>query len=163
MVVRHARAEPYAEDDAARRLTDRGRRDAVEAGRWLAAQGYLPTHAFVSSAVRARSTWECLAEGAGISVEPSVEGGLYSGGPLSVLESLRTVDPDASVVLYLGHNPTAASLAHLLDDGQPDPDAFRGVSEGFAPCSVAVLEVHTPWDELDAAGARLVDFHVGGQ
>ena len=160
--MRHARAESFAEQDQDRVLTSRGRADAVEAGEWLASRGYVPTHAFVSSAQRAVSTWEALAAGSGSHAEPSVEGALYTGDPIGVLESLRTAPEHATVVAYVGHNPTAASLAHLLDGGQPDEDAFRGISEGFPPAGVAVLEVGTPWSSLDAAGARLVDFHVGG-
>ena len=35
------------------------------------------------------------------------------------------------MVLFVGHNPTAASLAHLLDDGDAEPEAFREMSTGF--------------------------------
>ena len=35
VVVRHAKAEPYAESDHARRLTERGRADAADVGRFL--------------------------------------------------------------------------------------------------------------------------------
>ena len=37
VVVRHGRAESFAEEDHARRLTERGRRDAAALGEWLAA------------------------------------------------------------------------------------------------------------------------------
>ena len=64
-------------------------------------------------------------------------------------------------MLYVGHNPTAASLAHLLDDGDPDPDAFRAMSAGFPTAALAVLEVPVPWAELAAATGHLIAFHVG--
>jgi phosphohistidine phosphatase len=163
LVMRHATAESFAEEDSARRLTARGQREAVAAGRWMAEQSLVPTHAFVSAATRAVSTWEGVVAGSGTTATPSIEGGLYSGGAFSVLESLRTAPDDAEVVAYVGHNPTAASLAHLLDDGDPDPDAFRGVSSGFPPASVAVLDVTTEWSALDAVGARLVGFRPGGE
>ena len=65
--MRHARAEPFGDEDHLRPLTDRGQRAAAEAGAWLAGQGILPTHAMVSSATRAKDTCESLAKGAGSS------------------------------------------------------------------------------------------------
>ena len=66
------------------------------------------------------------------------------------------------MVMFVGHNPTAASLAHLLDDGDPDPDAFRAMSAGFPPAALAVLEVPRPLGRArrrDAPGS--VGFHPG--
>lgn len=158
VVMRHARAESFAEGDHRRRLTDRGRRDAVEAGRWLASAGLRPDAVFVSSAERAQATWRGVAEGAHSEVAAQVQDGLYTAGPDAVVDVLRTA-ADAGVVLYVGHNPTAASLVHVLDDGDPDPQAFRSMSEGFPPGAMAVLDVPEPWAELDIASARLVAFH----
>ncbi len=158
MVMRHARAESFADGDHRRRLTDRGRRDAVEAGRWLAAAGLLPEAAFVSSAERSQATWRAVADGAHSEVEAHIDDGLYTAGPDAVVEVLRTA-ADAGVVLFVGHNPTAASLAHVLDDGDPEPEAFRMMSEEFPPAAMAVLDVPGPWTELDIASARLVAFH----
>ena len=92
---------------------------------------------------------------------PEVDGSLYSADPSTVIDVLRGAPEDAAVVVYVGHNPTAASLAHVLDDGEPDPTAFRAVSEGFPAAAMAVLEVPVPWADLDAGTAHLVDFHVG--
>ena len=160
VVVRHAKAEPVGEDHE-RRLTERGHRDAAEAGAWLAAQGIVPTHAMVSSAARAKATWESLAEGAGGSAVASYEDGLYSAGPDAALEVLRTAEPEATVLVFVGHNPTAAYLAHMLSDGTPDPDAFRAMSEGFPAAALAVFEVHVDWADLSEGSASVTHFHVG--
>jgi phosphohistidine phosphatase len=162
VILRHSKAESFAPEDHRRILTPRGRRDAVAAGRWLAAQGIVPTHVFVSSATRARDTWEGVAEGSGTEVEAQVEDAVYSADADSAVDLLRTTPEDAEVVLYVGHNPTAASLAHLLDDGNPDPEAFRAMSAGFPPSALAVLEVEVPWAQLGEAAGHLVAFHVGG-
>jgi phosphohistidine phosphatase len=161
VVVRHAKAEPFGEEDHERRLTERGHRDAAEAGAWLAAQGIVPTHAMVSSAARAKATWESLAEGAGGSAVASYEDGLYSAGPDAALEVLRTAEPEAKVLVFVGHNPTAAYLAHMLSDGTPDPDAFRAMSEGFPTAALAVFEVHVDWADLSEGSASVTHFHVG--
>jgi phosphohistidine phosphatase len=161
VVVRHGQAEAFAQEDHERQLTARGRRDATAAGRWLAEQGIVPTDAFVSSATRARQTWEALVAGNGTPAEARVEDAVYSADSDSALDVLRDARPHAEVVLYVGHNPTAASLAHLLDDGDPEPAAFRTMSRGFPTAAIAVLEVTVPWSEIDAATGHLVAFHVG--
>lgn len=161
VVMRHGKAESFAPEDHRRGLTERGQRDAGEAGAWLAAQGLVPTHAFVSSATRARASWAAVAEASGTAAEPLVEDAVFTADTDTALDLLRTTPADAEVVLYVGHNPTAASLVYLLDDGDPDPDAFRSMSAGFPPAAVAVLEVTVPWADLGAATGHLVAFHVG--
>ena len=162
VVLRHGRAESFSEDDHDRRLTDRGRRDATAAGEWLEAQGLAPSYAFVSSAVRARDTWEAAVQGAGWTLRGDVQDAVYSADPDSATDVLRTAPSGAEVVLYVGHNPTAASLAHLLDDGTPDVEAFRSLSEGFPPAAVAVLDVEVPWADLGPGTAHLRAFHGQG-
>jgi phosphohistidine phosphatase len=159
--MRHGKAESFGAEDHRRLLTERGAKDARAAGEWLARNDYVPTHAFVSSAVRTQATWAALASGCASCAAPEFEGSLYSADPSTVIDVLRGAPEDAAVVVYVGHNPTAASLAHVLDDGEPDPAAFRAVSEGFPAAAMAVLEVPVPWAALDAGTAHLIDFHVG--
>ncbi|MCW2760644.1 MAG: Phosphoglycerate mutase [Marmoricola sp.] len=159
--MRHGKAEAFAQEDHRRRLTDRGRREATAAGEWLAENGIVPNEAFVSSATRTRQTWEALVAGSGTPAEARVEDAVYSADADSALDVLRNASADAEVVLYVGHNPTAASLAHLLDDGNPDPDAFRAMSAGFPTAATAVLEISVPWAELGPATGHLIAFHVG--
>jgi phosphohistidine phosphatase len=158
--MRHGKAEAFAQWDHRRRLTDKGRREATEAGHWLGDQGFVPTEAFVSSATRTRQTWEAVAAASGTTAGPRVEDAVYSADADGALEVLRGATADSSVVIYVGHNPTAASLAHLLDDGDPDPEAFRGLSVGFPTSAVAVLEMSVPWADIDVATGHLVAFHV---
>ena len=160
VIMRHGKAEAFAAGDHLRRLTDRGRREAAAAGQWLAGMGIVPTDAFVSSAVRTRETWEALVASSGTPAEARVEDAVYSADTDSALEVLREATAESEVVLYVGHNPTAASLAYLLDDGDPDPEAFRLMSAGFPTAAVAVLEIWVPWADLDAATGHLVAFHA---
>lgn len=161
VVMRHAKAEAYAADDHARVLTERGRRDATEAGLWLASRGITPEHAFVSSSARTVGTWEAFEHGAQTRAEVDVDDSLYSAGPEAALEVLRATPPAARVVLFVGHNPTVAYVAHSLDDGDADPAAFREMSGGYPTAALTVLEVHASWRELDIGSARIADFHVG--
>jgi phosphohistidine phosphatase len=161
VIMRHGKAEAFAAEDHRRRLTARGRLQSTAAGEWLAEQGMVPTEAFVSSATRTRQTWKALAASSGTPAEARVEDAVYAADADSALDVLREAPAAAEVVLYVGHNPTAASLAHLLDDGDPDPEAFRAMSAGFPTAAMAVLEIGVPWAQVGAATGHLVAFHVG--
>lgn len=159
VVVRHAKAEATAPSDYERGLTEGGRSDAAAAGEWLAGAGVRPDRALVSAAPRAAQTWESLAAGAGWTLAPDLDRGLYTAGPDTALDLLHAVDEEAGCVVILGHNPTMASLAQLLDDGEGDAGAANRMVVGFPTCAVAVFEVGSPWADLGSA--RLTAFHVG--
>lgn len=161
VVIRHAKAEAVAASDHARRLTDRGRRDAAEAGRWARSAGFVPEHALVSTAARAHETWTAFATAAASDLVPELDSGLYSAGPDAALEVLRSAPAVARTLALVGHNPTMAHLVHLLDDGGADPAAFAEISAGFPTCAVAVLDVPGEWADLEIAGARIAAYHVG--
>ena len=130
--MRHAKAEQHGPSDAERELAVRGHADAAAAGRWLAGQGVQADHALVSSAHRTRSTWEELAGAAGWDVEASYSSGLYAAGPETALDLVRETPDDVRCLVVVGHNPTMAYLAQLLDEGGGDAEA------GFATPAPAV-------------------------
>jgi phosphohistidine phosphatase len=96
-----------------------------------------------------------------VEIDAVLDPGLYSAGPYSALEVLRTAPPESMTLMIVGHNPTMAHLVHLLDDGSADPDAFAEISAGFPTSAIAVLEVPGEWAGLEIAGARISAFHVG--
>ena len=162
IVMRHAKAEPYASSDHARTLTERGVASARDAGAHLRELGLSPDHAVVSSAVRTRQTWDALVETAGITeCEVSFDDAVFTGSAEVALEVLQNVAEDAETVLFLGHNPTAAFLAHYLDDGEGDPAAVSAMLHGFPPAALTVLEVAVPWSALSSETGRVTDFYVG--
>ena len=160
VVMRHAKAEPYASTDHARRLTERGVQEARAAGQHLLGLGLVPDHAVVSPAERARLTWEAVASATGSAADPQLDAAVYSGGVDVVLEALQNVADEAETVLFVGHNPTAAYLGHVLDDGEGDPEAIGGMLRGFPPAALVVFAVEVPWSELGAEAGRVVDFHA---
>ena len=161
--MRHAKAEQAARSDFERELTDLGHADAAAAGSWLTSQGFVPDHALVSGAVRTQQTWDGLVDGGGWDVDPDVEDALYDAGPESALDLVRAVPDHVRTLVVVGHNPTMAYLAQLLDDGSGDEDAGREMAMGFPPGALAVFEVTDPWSGLELASARLIAFHVGGR
>lgn len=159
--MRHAKAEQTGATDFERRLAERGHADAADAGRWLAAQGLEPELALVSAAVRTQETWEALAEGAGWDLDPELDEGLYSAGTQTALDLIREVDEGITSVVVVGHNPTMASLAAILDDGEGDDEAGNELAMGYPTSAVTVFSYDGKWSELDEASASVVAFHVG--
>jgi phosphohistidine phosphatase len=160
VVMRHAKAEPGGETDRLRELAPAGWDDARETGRWLAERGFAPDGALVSSARRTTSTWVALAEGGSFELEPTSSDGLYTAGPETALDLVRETDDDVETLIVIGHNPTIAYLAQLLDDGTGEEDAGQQMAVGFPTGALAVFEVTCSWAELDLASARLVAFHA---
>jgi phosphohistidine phosphatase len=159
--MRHAKAEQVASSDMERALADRGRAQAADAGRWLAGTGFEPDHVLVSSALRARETWEAVAEAAGWSLEPEPETGLYAAGPDAALDLVRLVPGECRSLMVIGHNPTVGYLAQLLSDGTGDEAAASEMTAGYPTCALTLFSYDGAWAELELGTARVEAFHVG--
>jgi phosphohistidine phosphatase len=160
VIVRHAKAEPYADTDAERRLSDRGRKDAGAAGRWLAKQDVTPDRAVVSGASRTRETWQLMAEAAGWTGEAEYDDALYGADEDTVLDILRTTEDSVGTIVVVGHNPTVGMLAQLLDDGDGDPAAVDSLMLGYPTSAVTVFDVPVPWARLGPGSATLRAYEV---
>jgi phosphohistidine phosphatase len=121
----------------------------------------VPDGVVAPSARRTTSTWLAVAEGGSFEVEPTSSDGLYSAGPESALDLVRETSEGVTALVVIGHNPTIAYLAQLLDDGSGDEEAGRDMAVGFPTGALAVFEISGPWSGPDLASARLVAFHVG--
>jgi phosphohistidine phosphatase len=161
VVMRHAKAEQSGASDIERQLTDRGLVDATEAGQWLANRGIEPDQALVSEAVRAQQTWEAVNDGGGWDLEATSNDALYEAGTETALDLVRETDELIRTLVVVGHNPTIASLAALLDDGEGDDEASSEVTLGFPSSALAVFSYDGDWEDLDEASASVVAYHVG--
>ena len=156
VIVRHAKAEAYGTTDRERPLTERGVSQSVKAGAWLAGRGVTPEQALVSDAVRTRQTWDELSRAADWSVTPSFDSTLYEADPETALDLVRALGDDVTTAVVVGHNPTMAYLAQVLDvAGSP-----QLATTGFPTAAVAVFEYDGPWTGLAEGTARLVELHV---
>lgn len=164
VVMRHAKAEATAPSDHERALAARGKDDAEAAGRWLGEQGITADRALVSDATRTRQTWSQVATGAGWDEDVAdFSEALYAAGSDTAFDLLRETDADVTTLVVVGHNPTMAYVAELVDDGDGDDDATTGMlTRGFPTSALAVFAVDGPWSELGPGTGRLEAFHVGG-
>lgn len=161
LVARHAEAAPTAASDHERELTANGRLAARGLGEWLKAEGLRPDRVLASDATRIRRTWEEVALAAGWE-EVAIDflPGLYAAGPESALDLVRATSDDVSTLLLIGHNPTVASLAHLLQDGRGSEGAAVRMAQGYPPAATTLLAAPGGWADLEWGGARLVEFHL---
>ena len=160
-LLRHTKAEQAGPTDFERPLAERGHQDAAAVGSWLASVGFEPDHALVSAALRTRETWDGVAGAAGWDLEPELDRGLYAADPDSALDVVRLVDDEVRRLLVVGHNPTVAVLANLLDDGDAEEELVDRMASGYPTGAVAVFAYDGSWADLSEGRARLVAFHVG--
>jgi len=147
-VVRHAKAESGEEDaDHDRALTARGVTDAADAGRWLASrlqdQDQTLGRVWVSSAARARSTWEAMRPELPVPADLVIDRALYDAGASDVLERLGEdllAGGATGVAVVVGHNPTMEHVVRIL----------TGDRHGLRPSAIALVAL----DE-DGAGSLL--------
>ncbi len=118
-LLRHGEAEPHeAREDAARRLTPRGERQAREAGAALAALGVELTAAFTSPRVRALDTAKLACESLG--AEPQVIEALSDGWSERDARELMAGFGPEDRVLVVGHEPDFSQVVHDLTGARID-------------------------------------------
>jgi len=161
VLVRHAKAEQGGYDaDHERELTDRGRRDAVAAGRWLCEQGIGVDEVLCSTAVRAVQTCEGIWSAGCSEADVREEHRIYDASAERLLEVVREADSDANVVMLVGHAPGIPALASILAEGDGSDQAHELMSQGYPTAGVAVLRFSGRWSDLAPGVARLDRFHV---
>jgi len=114
-LLRHAKSSWDDPDlaDEDRPLAPRGERAAAAMRRYLGADPIQPSLVLCSSARRARQTLAAVLPALGTDLEVRIEPGLYTFDASVLIERLRTVPADRSVLL-VGHNPSMQDLASLL-------------------------------------------------
>ncbi|HSS67092.1 MAG TPA: histidine phosphatase family protein [Nocardioidaceae bacterium] len=155
VVVRHSKTEAYATTDHARTLTDRGKRDARELGRWLDRADVTPEVLLVSSAARAQQTAELAGAELGSEPEIVVVDELYGASPDEVIEICRAqLDDSVERAALVGHNPTMAGVVDLLIGSDTDEDLGH-----FPTSATAVIEIAGRWDSLGEGAGTLVSLY----
>ena len=162
ILLRHAEPEPgrAGQDDRERPLTETGRAQAQEVGRWLREHGLGCDEVMCSPAARTRETMHEVAEAGCPEAEVQIEHRLYNAGAEEVLAVVRESTDDASVLLVVGHAPGLPAAASLLADGEGDDEAHELLSHGFPPGAAAVLRFSGHWEDLAFGAAVLDEFRV---
>jgi phosphohistidine phosphatase len=165
LLLRHAKTESHAPSgrDRDRPLAARGRKDAAELGAWLAGQrSLLPDLALISTAVRARETWDIVQQQISDKVPQGLAAhlpDLYGAEPtqlLAIIRSIATEDPER--LMIVGHNPGLHELALGLIGG--GGAAGRAALAHNLPTSgLAVIDFAVEsWDGVAYGGGQLTQF-----
>jgi phosphohistidine phosphatase len=132
ILVRHAKSswKDASLADRDRPLNKRGKRDAPEMGRRLAARGAEPDLIVSSPAARALATARIIAEAVGYPVDAIREDErLYLASPAELLEAIRDLDDGYDRVFLFGHNPGLTELVNELSEPAVDNVPTCGLVE----------------------------------
>jgi phosphohistidine phosphatase len=146
ILLRHGKSDwSGGGPDLERPLAKRGRRQAPEAGRWLAEHIGSVDLVVVSPAERTRSTWDLVA--AELEADPpvQVDDRMYAATPEELLGVVRDLPEDLGTVVMVGHNPGMADLVSGL----------TGEEVPMTTSSLAVVELVGPWAQAGHVPATL--------
>ena len=136
ILLRHSKSD-WAGDEADidRPLAHRGRRQAPKAGHWLATHVDRIDLAVVSTARRARETWDLVSAELGERPETRHDEDPYAASGSELLHIVRSLGEELGTVVLVGHNPGLEDLAEtLIGDWIPLPTS-----------ALAVIELDGPW------------------
>jgi phosphohistidine phosphatase len=160
LLLRHAKSERSlpGRRDLDRVLAPRGREDAPRLGAYLVRHALAPEKVIVSTAARARETWN-LAAAAFAAVPPVLyDERIYGGAPQAILTVIKECRPEVHTLLIVGHNPGLQELAALLI-ASGDIEARQRLNEKLPTAGLAVIDFALDeWTQLHPHSGRLDHF-----
>jgi phosphohistidine phosphatase len=156
-LFRHAKAqrpEPGVEDRA-RVLVERGRKDSVRMGAYLAADGLVPDRVLISPSARTQETWKFTASAfSSTPVAVTVEQ-LYEATPRAVIAVIQETPAEAHALLVIGHNPELHELALMLV-ASGNADACKLLKEKLPTAGLVIMDfAFDDWRKLRRQSGRL--------
>jgi phosphohistidine phosphatase len=146
VLLRHGKSDwSHDEPDLARPLAKRGRRQAPEAGTWLATNLDRIDLAVVSPAERARSTWDLVAARLDGPPPTRIDDRVYAASDHELLRVVRELPDELARVVLVGHNPGLEDLAALL----------TGRWASMPTSGLAVIALPGPWASASAGSGTL--------
>lgn len=159
MLLRHAKTETDSASgrDIDRKLDARGVGDAGDVGRWLSQQTQRPAGVLVSTAIRARQTWDIVAKA--LSPAPVVQDveELYAANVAQLLGVIHEYGADFATLMVVAHNPGLHELAIGLSETNTG-EAMRALRDNFPTGAVAIIDFDTQdWRDVHFQSGRLVE------
>jgi phosphohistidine phosphatase len=146
VLLRHAKSDWSGDEaDIARPLAKRGRRQASDVGRWLAANLDSVDLAVVSPASRARSTWDLVAAQLDVPPRTRIDDRVYAASDQQLLTVVRELPDDIETMVLVGHNPGIEDLASFL----------TGESAPMPTSALAVITLPGSWSTAGRDSAVL--------
>ena len=161
MLLRHAKSDwPGGVDDPERPLAQRGRQASPGMGRYMADEGLRPDLAIVSTALRARETWELARPAFVENIVQRHEPRLYEARATAILEVIRETESGVHALLLVGHNPGFHDLALKLIGKASQSDLAR-LRRKYPTAGLVVIDFDVGrWSEVSADLGRLERFET---
>lgn len=152
LLLRHAKSswDNPALSDHERPLNKRGCRAAPRIGQLIADEGLVPDIIVSSTAARARSTAELVAEESGYGGDILFCDDLYLAAPATYQLQMSQLADDTASAMFVGHNPGISELLY----------AMSGEHSDMPTAALAHLQSHnSSWRDFEhSAKADLVGF-----
>ena len=146
ILLRHSKSDWSGDEaDIDRPLAKRGRRQAQEAGQWLATHVDRIDMAVVSTATRARATWDLVSAELDERPQTRHDEDAYAASTGELLDIIRGLDEELGTVVLVGHNPGLEGLAETL----------IGDWVALPTSALAVIELDGPWRDPGRASGLL--------
>ena len=148
LLLRHAKS---SKDDAALRdfdrpLNDRGKDDAKLIGRFIRESSITPDLVISSPAKRATKTTELVLKSAGLNINVAFDERIYEADVHRLLAVVSQIEPAASVVMLVGHNPGFEDLVEML----------AGRTTSLPTASLAQIDLTVEeWNKVRAGAGKL--------
>lgn len=144
--------------DIERPLGPRGRRAAPPIGIYLRDRALAPQQVLVSTAQRARETWELVALMLGGDPTIRYDEKLYLADADEILTRIGKAPAAVETLLVVGHNPGIQELAVALHDGE-ETDDFNRLDAKFPTGGLAIYEFDIErWSDISTKSGHLVGF-----
>ena len=157
LLFRHAKAERSEPgmEDRARKLMERGWKDAAKVGAYMASHGLIPDRVITSPSARTLETWKSAATTFRPSPAATPVERLYDATAQSILAVVREVGPATHTLLVVGHNPGLHDLAVMLI-ASGDVQARERLREKLPTSGLVIIDfAFDDWGKLHPQSGRL--------
>ncbi len=153
MLLRHGKSDWDAgyDTDHDRPLAKRGRKAAIQIGKFVKAIDEVPNLVISSTAERAYRTALTAKEAGDWDCEIQSTRRLYEASPIDLLDVLREIDDSIECVMLVGHEPTWSSTINML----------TGANVRFPTAALARIDfARDSWASIAMKGGQLAWFVV---
>ena len=112
----------------------------------------------MSPARRASQTWQLAGAEVAAAAQPVVDERVYDNTLGDLLQIVRESPPDVSTLALVGHNPSIAELASVLDDRHGETVARQELAQKYPTSGIAVFELGIEWELVDFGTGTLRQF-----
>lgn len=160
LLFRHAKAERSepGTEDRARRLVERGQKDAATVGAYMASHALVPDRVVTSPSARTRETWKFAAPAFRPAPPATPVDSLYDATPQDILGVIKGTPATTQSLLILGHNPGLHAVALMLV-ASGDVETRERLREKMPTCGLVIIDfAFEDWGKLHPQSGRLERF-----